>query len=94
MPLAVASYNAGPGAVNRWLKARGSLELDAWVETIPYDQTRHYVKRVVGSWQIYRLLYGDAAPLVPLRTGPVARAVASADPAPLVTLEQTATATP
>ena len=94
LPLAVASYNAGPGAVNRWLKARGELELDAWVETIPYDQTRHYVKRVVGSWQIYRLLYGADAPLVPLRTGPVAAAVAGADPLPLTTTERTATVDP
>ena len=92
LPLAVASYNAGPGAVNRWLKARGEMELDAWVETIPYDQTRHYVKRVVGSWQIYRLLYGDADPLVPLRVGPVARAVASTDPEPLTAVERTADA--
>lgn len=94
MPLAVASYNAGPGAVNRWLKDRGQLELDAWVETIPYDQTRHYVKRVVGSWQIYRLLYGDADALAPLRVGPVASAVAVADPLPLVVTEAQATATP
>lgn len=80
LPLAVASYNAGPGAVSKWVKARGHLDLDAWVETIPYDQTRHYVKRVVSSWQAYRFLYGDGHPWVPLRIGPVAAGIASADP--------------
>ena len=94
LPLAVASYNAGPGAVNRWIEARGELDLDAWVETIPYDQTRHYVKRVVGSWQIYRVLYGETDPLVPLRIGPVAQAVGRADPAPLTTTERTADVSP
>ncbi|MCO4769343.1 MAG: transglycosylase SLT domain-containing protein [Deltaproteobacteria bacterium] len=80
LPLAVASYNAGPGAVKRWVDARGHLELDAWVETIPYDQTRHYVKRVVSSWQAYAFLYGDTGGWVPLRVGPVAQAIKGSDP--------------
>lgn len=82
LPLAVASYNAGPGAVKRWVDARGHLDLDAWVETIPYDQTRHYVKRVVSSWQAYRLLYGEGQGWVPLRVGPVAEAITGKDPTP------------
>ncbi len=82
LPLAVASYNAGPGAVKKWVDARGHLDLDAWVETIPYDQTRHYVKRVVSSWQVYRFLYGRDGGWVPLRVGPVAAAITEADPAP------------
>ena len=80
LPLAVASYNAGPGAVKRWVDARGHLELDAWVETIPYDQTRHYVKRVVSSWQAYKFLYADGGGWVPLRIGPVAEALSEKDP--------------
>ena len=82
MPLAIASYNAGPGAVNKWVRARGHMELDAWVETIPYDQTRHYVKRVATSWQIYHSLYGAEDPAVALRMGPVADAIKDADPDP------------
>jgi soluble lytic murein transglycosylase len=82
LPLAVASYNAGPGAVNKWVKARGHLELDAWVETIPYDETRGYVKRVTTSWQIYHSLYAEGRPVVPLRVGPVADAIAGDDPDP------------
>lgn len=54
---AIASYNAGPGAVSGWLEERGDLEDDEWVESIPYEQTRDYVKRVLRSLQAYRLLY-------------------------------------
>jgi soluble lytic murein transglycosylase len=52
---AIASYNAGPGAVSRWLDP--SLEDDEWVESIPYEQTRTYVKRVLRSLHVYRVLY-------------------------------------
>lgn len=57
--LACAAYNAGPGAVQRWLRERGSLPLDAFVEEIPIDQTRTYVKRVLDSFAAYRLVYGE-----------------------------------
>jgi soluble lytic murein transglycosylase len=53
---AIASYNAGPKAVSGWL-AGGPLEDDEWVEAIPYDQTREYVKRVLRSLHVYRALY-------------------------------------
>jgi soluble lytic murein transglycosylase len=53
---AIASYNAGPEAVSRWLAA-GPFEDDEWVEAIPYDQTREYVKRVLRSLHVYRALY-------------------------------------
>ncbi|AKU91276.1 transglycosylase SLT domain-containing protein [Vulgatibacter incomptus] len=56
--LAAASYNAGPGAVARWLADRGDRQLDEFVEEIPIEQTRHYVKRVLGSFNAYRLVYG------------------------------------
>jgi soluble lytic murein transglycosylase len=54
---AVASYNAGPEAVARWIEERPGEEDDEWVEAIPYDQTRKYVKRVLRSQQVYRVLY-------------------------------------
>jgi soluble lytic murein transglycosylase len=53
---AIASYNAGPEAVSGWLAA-GPIEDDEWVEAIPYDQTREYVKRVLRSLHVYRALY-------------------------------------
>jgi soluble lytic murein transglycosylase len=54
---AVGSYNAGPTAVERWIAERGSLEDDEWVEAIPYEQTRTYVKRVLRSVRAYEVLY-------------------------------------
>jgi len=55
--LAVLAYNAGPAPVKRWLSERGRLELDAFVETIPYEQARRYVMRVLSDAEIYRRLY-------------------------------------
>ena len=57
--LALASYNAGPGAVSGWMKARGALPLDAFVEEIPLDETRGYVKRCLRSFAAYQYLYGN-----------------------------------
>jgi len=57
--LALASYNAGPGAVAGWLKIRGSLPLDAFVEEIPLDETRGYVKRCLRSFAAYQFLYSN-----------------------------------
>jgi soluble lytic murein transglycosylase len=51
-----ASYNAGPEAVTSW-RAGGARPADVWVETIPYDETRGYVKRVLRSFHVYRSLY-------------------------------------
>lgn len=69
--LATASYNAGPGAVARWLGERKDLELDEFVEEIPIEETRNYVKRVLGSFTTYRLTYGSGderfVSLVPTR---------------------------
>ncbi|MBW1684332.1 MAG: lytic transglycosylase domain-containing protein [Deltaproteobacteria bacterium] len=53
---AVGSYNAGPHRVAEWL-VDASPEDDEWVENIPYDQTRGYVKRVLRSVHAYRVLY-------------------------------------
>ena len=73
-PLAIAGYNAGEAAVDRWLGERGDLDMDEFMETIPYDETRNYTKRVLASYFAYSWLYGDKpVPAVPLR----ARAEAS-----------------
>jgi soluble lytic murein transglycosylase len=70
--LAVASYNAGEGAVSRWRAARPETELDRWVEEIPLSETRGYVKRVLRSWNTYRLLGGRPLPGVVKTTAPAA----------------------
>ena len=53
----LAAYNAGAGAVNRWRKAFGDLPRDEFVENIPYQETRDYVKKIVGYMVVYRSLY-------------------------------------
>jgi soluble lytic murein transglycosylase len=59
--LAVAAYNAGPGRVRQWWQARQTSDIEAFVEQIPFDETRQYVKRVMYSWDEYRRLYDDGA---------------------------------
>lgn len=53
MPLAIASYNAGPEAAGRWRDRMKGLDLDALVEAIPYAETRGYVVRVMGNLSRY-----------------------------------------
>lgn len=62
--LAVAAYNAGPAAVAGWQSdpLRKELELDAWVESIPWRETRNYVKVVMGNWATFRALETKGAP--------------------------------
>jgi soluble lytic murein transglycosylase len=54
LPLALGGYNAGERAVERWLPPR-AVDSDVWIENIPYNETRTYVRRVlwhslVFSW--------------------------------------------
>lgn len=59
--LAIPAYNAGPGAVDRWLAGRGTESFDLFVESIPYEETRKYTRRVIASYAAYALLYEPAA---------------------------------
>jgi soluble lytic murein transglycosylase len=60
--LALAAYNAGPGAVGQWQAQRGGLDPEAFVEEIPYLETRNYVKTVMQSAAMYKWLYRDGHP--------------------------------
>jgi len=51
--LATAAYNAGPGRARRW-RAEGALEGAVYVETIPFNETRDYVKKVFANAWFYR----------------------------------------
>jgi soluble lytic murein transglycosylase len=57
--LAVPAYNAGEGNVGKWRRSTGPVPTDEFVESIPIRETRHYVKRVLGTYQLYRVLYDD-----------------------------------
>lgn len=56
--LAIASYNAGPGAVAGWLKTLNTSDADIFIETIPFDETQNYVKFVLENYWNYVRLYG------------------------------------
>ena len=55
--LAAAAYNAGAGNLKRWQKGFGSLPQDEFVESIPFKETREYVKKVVTAMALYERLY-------------------------------------
>jgi soluble lytic murein transglycosylase len=56
---ALAAYNAGRSVARDWWSARpAGQRMDEWIESIPYAETRLYVKAVVGDWRSYRALYG------------------------------------
>jgi soluble lytic murein transglycosylase len=60
-PLAVAAYNAGPGNVNKWLKANGDPRMPGtdmvdWIEAIPIYETKNYVQRVLENAVVYDLM--------------------------------------
>ena len=67
-PLAIAAYNAGPEAVAGWVSSNGELDPDSFVESIPYGETRRYLRRVTRSYRMYRLLYGGSARAAPKPT--------------------------
>lgn len=59
----IASYNAGPVAVGKWIEKfeennkKENLDYDLFVENMPYDETREYTKRVLNNYWIYKQLY-------------------------------------
>ncbi len=51
--LATAAYNAGPHRVDAWLPANGTVDARIWIENIPFNETRNYVKRVLAAQAIF-----------------------------------------
>jgi len=57
------SYNAGPHMLKKWLKRFSHLDdPDVFIESIPYPETRKYVKKVLRNYSIYRTLYPQTGP--------------------------------
>jgi soluble lytic murein transglycosylase len=61
VPLAIAAYNAGTESVVRWLSRAPGMDLDTFVERIPFAETRQYVVKVMGNLARYGYLYGGEA---------------------------------
>lgn len=55
---ALAGYNAGGHRVRRWKSERPGLPIDEWIDDIPFPETQNYVKRILGTAEDYRRLYG------------------------------------
>jgi soluble lytic murein transglycosylase len=55
--LAVASYNAGPGAVAEWVQEFGAIDPDQFIERIPYPETKGYVTSVLENYWNYLRIY-------------------------------------
>jgi soluble lytic murein transglycosylase len=64
VPYALATYNAGPGRIVRWKAAKPGLDADEFIDDIPFPETQNYVKRILGTAEDYRHLYGDEAATV------------------------------
>jgi soluble lytic murein transglycosylase len=56
--LTAAAYNAGPGRAQQWRPAAMPLEGAIWVETIPFNETRDYVKKVLANSVLYARVLG------------------------------------
>ncbi len=62
---ALAAYNAGENRLIRWRSERPGVPLDEFIDDIPFPETQHYVKRVLGTAEDYRILYGHLLPDAP-----------------------------
>jgi soluble lytic murein transglycosylase len=66
--LAAAGYNAGPRRPQRWREGP-TIDAAAWVENIPFSETRDYVKKVLANAEIYAGLISNRAPALRARLG-------------------------
>ena len=82
---ALATYNAGPHRVVRWIAERPGMEREQFIDDIPFPETQDYVKKIIGRAEDYRRLYGpgsghveadaaaDATPAVATHKAPPAK---------------------
>ncbi len=78
---ALASYNAGENRVSEWLSERPGIAQDEFIDDIPFPETQNYVKRILGTAEDYRRLYGGGLLAPGQRRSP--RPVADRSPQPV-----------
>jgi len=71
--LATAAYNAGPHRVDKWLPPR-DLDADIWVDLVPFNETRRYLRRVLAYMVIYDKRLGKQPKRLKDRMAPIAAA--------------------
>lgn len=86
--MAAAAYNAGPGRARRW-KADHPLEGAIYIETIPFGETRNYVKNVMANTSFYAALYGGERQSLKQRLGIIPPRTAGEGYAPTITGQAT-----
>ena len=59
IPPVIASYNAGEERVAIWWRAARELRADFFIDTIPYSETRRFVREVLTNYEAYQRIYGD-----------------------------------
>ena len=74
---ALATYNAGPSRVAKWIAEHPGVERDEFIDDIPFPETQNYVKKILGTAEDYRRLYGSPATA---DAGEMAQAVTHAAP--------------
>ena len=57
--VSLAGYNGGPTSAKVWYEKNGSLDIDEFVEEIPFEQSRNYVKKILRSYAAYEAVYGE-----------------------------------
>ena len=57
IPVALTAYNAGIGTVDNWIEKGIIKENGEDIENVPYKETNQYVRKILGSYKIYRELY-------------------------------------
>jgi tetratricopeptide (TPR) repeat protein len=84
LPTALLSYNAGLSRSRSWSRQGGGLATDLFVEAVPYEESRTYVRKIIVSTVIYAYLYQNQDPRETLKTFyPEAFAAASKGGGPL-----------
>ena len=53
----LGAYNGGPGSMSSWISRFGGKSEDEFIEHITYLETKDYVKKVMGNYHLYRMLY-------------------------------------